>query len=200
MNYSSEQCVFVIKNAAALESGIIETVQSTVFAAINAHLEKKLKALGGWKGVFALASDEADDTYFAPLAWPESQDGRYRACYKLSETSGDENDYWLSSALGVNNVKLCLRFWVHGGLGGRSKGEVERKLLTVANAAEVKAAGFIADADNTLCLPFVIDAATVAAEYPALNKSLAPLDAALDKLMKAHPQLDAAVQSLTAKK
>jgi hypothetical protein len=33
-----------------------------------------------------------------------------------------------------------------------------------------------------------------------MDKTLAPLDAALDKLLKVHPLLDAAVKELTAKK
>ena len=47
-----------------------------------------------------------------------------------------------------------------------------------------------------LYLPFVFDAETLAAEYPAVDKTLAQLDAALDKLLKVHPQFDAAVREL----
>ena len=183
-----------------IEKGLIEAVQTTVFTAMNAHLEKRLKGIGGWKGRYHLASGETDETLFAPVTWPESQDGRYRTCYKLTE-AGDQNHYWLSNTLGVNGVKMCLQFWVHGGLGGRSKGEVGRKLLTVASAADIKAAGFVQGAEeNTLNLPFVFDAEVLAGEYPTVDKALAPLDAAIDKLLKAHPLLDAAVQELTAKK
>ena len=39
-------------------------------------------------------------------------------------------------------------------------------------------------------------AETLAAEYPAVDKTLAPFEAALDKLLKVHPQLDAAVREL----
>jgi len=46
----------------------------------------------------------------------------------------------------------------------------------------------------------VFDAEVLAGEYPTVDKALAPLDAAIDKLLKAHPLLDAAVQELTAKK
>ena len=95
---------------------------------------------------------------------------------------------------------MSLQFWCHGALGGRTKGEVGRKLLTVATSADVKAAGMVQGEENTINLPFVLDAETLAAEYPAVDKSLAPLDAALDKLMKVHPAFDAAVQELTAKK
>ena len=109
---------------------------------------------------------------------------------------GDKNNLWLSCALGANGVKMCLRLWVHGGLGGRSKGEIERKLLGIAQGAAVKEAGILRDDDYTLYLPFVFDAETLAAEYPAVDKVLAPLDAVLDNLLKVHPQLDAAVREL----
>lgn len=200
MNFSKELSVFIIKNTVALEAGVIEAVQETVFKVINARIENKFKALGGWKGKYELVAGEADATTFAPAGWPEDKDGRYRACYKLTALETDENAYWLSSAFGINGAKLCLRFWVHGGLAGRTKGEVERKLVTVSNAAAVKDAGMIRDEDNTIYLPFALDAETLAAEYPAVDKVLAPLDAALDKLLKAHPQFDAAVKDLATKK
>lgn len=164
MNFTKEACLFVIKNIASIEGEIVETVQKNVFKAINARLESRIKAIGGWKGRYQLATGEADETDFAPVTWPESQDGRYRASYTLGE-SGDKNSYWLSNALGVNGVKLCFQFWVHGGLGGRSKGDIERKVITVSNIAAVKEAGMILDEDKALCLPFVFDAETLAAEY-----------------------------------
>ena len=195
MNFSKEQSLFVIKNSAALEGGVYDHIEKPLFRAINTRLEKRLGALGGWKGVYKLVSGETDETYFAPVVWPESQDGRFRACYKLNET-GDQNNYWLSCALGVQGVKLCFRLWVHGGLGGRTKGEVERKLLTVSQAAAVREAGVLRSEDATLYLPFSFDAEVMAAEYPAVDKTIAPLDAALEKLLQVHPHFDAAVREL----
>jgi len=200
MGFSKELCQYAIKNNALLEGGVTEAAQQVVFKAVNAYLKKRIEGIGGWKGTFELAIGEADDTYFAPAAWPESQDGRYRAMYKLTET-GDQNSFWLSSALGVNGVKLCLQFWCHGALGGRAKSEIGRKLLTLANTAAVKEAGMAQGGEeNVLSLPFVLNAETLAAEYPTVDKALAPLDAALDRLLKVHPLIDAAVQELTAKK
>ena len=46
----------------------------------------------------------------------------------------------------------------------------------------------------------MLNAEVLAAEYPTVDKALAPLDAALDKLMKVHSVIDAAVQELAAKK
>ena len=45
-------------------------------------------------------------------------------------------------------------------------------------------------------MPFVFDAEMMSAEYPTVDKVLAPLDAALDALLKVHPQFDAAVREL----
>ena len=120
----------------------------------------------------------------------------YRACYKLGAIDDDKNNFWLSCALGVNGVKMCLLLWVHGGLGGRTRGEVEGKFLEVAQNAAVKEAGILRDEKGMLYLPFTLDAETLASEYPAVDKTLAPLDAALDKLLKVHPQFDAAVREL----
>jgi hypothetical protein len=63
--------------------------------------------------------------------------------------------------------------------------------------ADVKAADILRDEEGMLYLPFTCDAEVLAAEYPTVDKTLAPLDAALDKLLKVHPQFDAAVRELT---
>jgi len=54
--------------------------------------------------------------------------------------------------------------------------------------------------ENAINLPFVLDAEVLAAEYPTVDKALAPLDAVIDTLLKAHTVLDAAIRELTAKK
>ena len=100
----------------------------------------------------------------------------------------------------MNSCKLCLRFWVHGGLGGRTKGEIERKLVTLSNAPAVKDAGMVRDEDNTIYLPFNFDAETLATEYPTVDKTLAPLDTSLGKLLKVHELFDAAVKDLATRK
>ncbi len=133
MEFSKETYTFIIKNAAMLDGGAVEAVQKAVFTAINARIANRFKALGGWKGTYGLVSEEDGETRFAPAAWPEDKNGKYRAYYEMTEVSSETNIYWLSSALGVNGVKMCFRFWVHGGLGGHGKGEIERKLVTLSN-------------------------------------------------------------------
>jgi len=196
MNVSKELCQLITRNAAFLEGGVFEAIEKPLFKAMNTRIETRLKALGGWKGRYELVSGETDATIFAPSAWPEDKAGAMRACYKMGAIDGDKNSLWLSCAVGVNGVKMCLRLWVHGGLGGRSKGEIERKLLGIAQGADVKAAGILRDEEGMLYLPFVFDAETLASEYPEVEKVLAPLDAALDKLLMVHPQSDAAVREL----
>jgi len=102
--------------------------------------------------------------------------------------------------LGINGTKLCLQFWVHGGLGGKTKPEIGRKLLGLANTPAVKEAGLIQAEETILQMPFVLDAEVLTKEYPTIDKTLAPLDAALDKLLKVHPVLDAAVKEMVEKK
>ncbi|MDL2210290.1 hypothetical protein LJC26_05755 [Desulfovibrio sp. OttesenSCG-928-O18] len=200
MNFSKELCQFVIRNAVSLDGGVVDAVQVAVFKAINARVEKRFKALGGWKGKYELLTGEADVTLFAPAAWPEDKNGRLRAGYELTEVRSDKNNYWLSSVLGVNGVKMCFRFWVHGGLGGHTKGEIERKLVTLSNSTAVKEAGMSRDEDNTIYLPFSFDSETLAAEYPIVDKTLVPLEAALDKLLSVNELFDAVVRELASKK
>ena len=76
------------------------------------------------------------------------------------------------------------------------KGEIVRKLFTVANTYAVKEAGIIREDDDTFCLPFVVAAEVLAVASPAVDKTLVHLDAALDKLLKVHPQFDVAVREL----
>ena len=77
--FPKELCQFVIRNNAALEGGVFDVIAENLFKAMNARIEKRLKAAGGWKGTYEFISGDADETQFAPSAWPESQDGRYRA-------------------------------------------------------------------------------------------------------------------------
>lgn len=174
MTIAKETCQFIIRNTTSLEAGAIEAVEKAAFTATNARLANRLKTLGGWKGRYDLFSGAADETAFAPAAWPEDKDGKYRACYKLTALATDKNNYWLSSLLGVNGGKLCLRLWVHGGLGGRSKGDIERKLVTVGTTPAVKEAEIILDEDKSLYLPFALDAETLAAEYPHSGQDAGP--------------------------
>lgn len=201
MNYTKEQCLFFLKNTELLEKTpeLVETVQAALFKAINARIEKRIKPLGGWKGCYALVTGNAskdEETAFAPAAWPENKDGSYRASYDLGETDSDKNDYWLSSALGVNKTELCFYLWLDTN-HGLSKGDAARQTLVLSTSnAEVKAAGFKRNDDGLLYLPFSLNAEKVAAEYPSFDKCLAPLDEALDKLLKVHPHIDALVRSL----
>ena len=203
MNHSKEHCLFFLKNTELLEKSdeVVEAVQVALFKAINARIEKRIKGLGGWKGIYTLVSGPATkndetETAFAPAAWPENKDGSYRVSYDLGETDSDKNDYWLSSALGVNKTELCFYLWLSTE-HGLSKGDAARQTLVLSTGnAEVKAAGFKRNEDGTLFLPFSFNVEKVTAEYPAFDKCLAPLDEALDKLLKAHPHIDGLVRGL----
>lgn len=205
MNYTKEQCQFFLKNTELLEKSheVVEAVQAALFKAINARVEKRIKPLGGWKGCYTLVTGSAskeEETAFAPAAWPENKDGSYRASYDLGETDSDANDYWLSSALGVNKTELCFYLWLDTE-HGLSKGDISRQTLVLFTGnAEVKKAGFKRNDDGLLFLPFSLNPEKVAAEYPAFDKCLAPLDEALDKLLKAHPHIDALVRALSKMK
>ena len=75
MSFSKELCQYAIRNNALLEGGVSEAIQNIVFKAMNAHLEKRIKGLGGWKGKFELATCLCGQADRAPKA-PK----RYRQC------------------------------------------------------------------------------------------------------------------------
>ena len=114
----------------------------------------------------------------------------------MGETDSDKNDYWLSSAFGVNKTELCFYLWLDTD-HGLSKGDAARQTLVLSTGnAEVKTAGFKRNDVGMLFLPFSFNAEKAAAEYPAFDKCLAPLDEALDKLLEVHPHIDTLVKGL----
>ena len=64
-------------------------------------------------------------------------------------------------------------------------------MLRIAQTAAAREAGVPRDDKGMLYLPFTVDTETLAAESPTMDKTLAPLDAALDKLLKVHLWFDA---------
>jgi hypothetical protein len=174
MSYPKEHCLFFLQNTELLEKTeeIVEAVDAVLFKAINARIEKRIKGLGGWKGWYGMVSGNAakdEETSFAPVAWPENKDCTYRVAYDLGETDSDKNDYWLSSAFGVNKTELCFYLWFDTE-HGLSKGEVARQTLVLATGnAEVKAAGFKRNDDGLLYLPFSFNAEKAAVEFPLVR-------------------------------
>jgi len=81
------------------------------------------------------------------------------------------------------------------GQEGRPKYKGKQRLEAFFNETEaIRKAGFHYHERGTLTLPFVLDAALVAEEYPDLKKSLAPVSTALETLLKVKPEFDKLVK------
>jgi hypothetical protein len=201
MNYPDELRRLVIRNMEVLETApeVKDKVEYLLFDAINARIEGAVKAEKNWEGCYGLVTEKDDYmTTFKPQSWPNCKDKSedYGACYNLKETA----DYqWLSCATGVKGASLCFEFCVDSRWSGLSAREHNRKLETFSadNAALLKT-GFSLTTGRrkSIVRPFHFDADKLAEDYPDFDESLAPLDAALDDLFKAHGEFDNFVKKL----
>lgn len=200
MDYPKEMCLFLINNKGLIEeTSLVEQVENVVFRGINAAIEKKIGQRTPWRSRFALVTgdeEDNDDTYFAPLDWPIKANGEDLVGYRLWESDKDINAYWLAHAFGLSGGTLCLDFWMDGRPCGPSKYKVKQHLETFLAANEtLRKAGFHFHERGTLFLPFTLDAAAVAGEYPDLKKSLAPVETVMDTLLKVHTEFDTLVKA-----
>lgn len=204
MSYSKEMCVFLLSNTQLIEEdSLTEHVEATVFKAINAAISNRLGERSPWRTRFGLVvedEDGNDDTVFAPLDWPTKPGHADLAVFRLAETSNDSNSYWLGSALGLNDCTLCFELWMDGRPAGPSKYKVKQRMESfLAETEPLKKAGFHYTKRGTLILPFVLDPVAVAKEFPDLKKSLEPMTAALENVLKLMPVFDGLVKELLPK-
>lgn len=198
-DYTQEMCLFLLKNKSLIEgTSLVEQVEAVVFKAINKVIEKRIGPRNPWRTRYGLvAPDEEgnDDTFFAPLDWPVKADMSDLVGYRLWETEKEVNYTWLAHVFGINDVTLCFDFWMGARVNGPSLYKIKQRLEAfLAENEAVRNAGFHYHERGTLFLPFVLDAAQVAEEYPNLKKSLAPVEAALEKLMSVNPEFDKLVK------
>jgi hypothetical protein len=166
---------------------------------MSQRLEKAVKAKKNWNGCFDLVTDKEDEeTTFAPESWPENEDGSYGAYYTLTHTEESGDYEWLSCATGVKGAALCLKFAVDSDWSGLTAKEYKKTLESFyAGNAVLQKAGFsLAPSKKSIVRPFHFDAGKLAAEYPDFDEALAPLDAALEDLFKAHGEFDKFVTKL----
>jgi len=200
MNYTKEMCVFLLSNKELIEQeSLTEHVEATVFKAINRAISNRLGERSPWRTRFGLVvedEDGNDDTVFAPLDWPTKPGHADLAVFRLAETDPNANSYWLGSALGLNSCTLCFEFWMDGRPAGPSRYKVKQHLEAFHKEKEVlQKAGFQFTKRGTLTLPFALDPILVAKEYPDLKKSLEPLTAALENVLKLMPEFDKFVKN-----
>lgn len=199
MSYPKEMCLFLLQNKALIEKeSLVEQVEVVVFKAINETIEKRIGPRNPWRARYALVSGDKEgneDTFFAPLDWPIKPNMSDLVGYQLWESEKEVNNYWLGHAFGLNGATLCFDFWMDARPGGPSKYKVKQRLeVFLAENEAVRKAGFHYHERGTLTLPFALDAALVAEEYPDLKKSLAPVSTALESLLKVNSEFDALVK------
>ena len=116
--------------------------------------------------------------------------------FRLTETDANANSYWLGSALGLNGSTMAFEFWMDGRPAGPSRYKVKQHLEVFLKEKEVlQKAGFQFTKRGTLTLPFALDSVVVAKEYPDLKKSLEPMTAALENVLKLMPEFDKFVKN-----
>ena len=208
MSYADELCQLVIKNMEIIEEApkVVEHVEKRLFAAINARIEKAVRAQKNWNGCYDLVTDNDDkETTFAPSEWPEDEDGSYMASYTLHYMEEGEGYAWLSVATGVHGSALRLQFGLERhaiGTGAKvSVKEYKKFLHDFYNKTPVLAeAGFQITKDGIIYLPFALDASKLAEEYPSFAETLEPLDNALKTLFKEHYIFDSFIKSFYSAK
>jgi hypothetical protein len=198
MNYPAELYPLVIRNMEVVEEAphVVEVIEKNLFAAINARIEKRVKAQGNWKGCYDLVTDNAEEaTDFAPAKWPETEEGKYAACFCLDCTEGTDNS-WLAHAIGYKGIALYLYFYLDHSWFELTLKEYKQRLSEFYAATPALAeVGFHITAKNDcICRQFSFDAGKLAEEYPDFDEALAPLDAALDDVFKAHTYFDALIK------
>jgi len=199
MGYPDELCRLVMENMEIIEEmpSVVDEVATRLFEVINKRIEQRVAALENWKGCYELCAGDADETTFAPSAWPENDAGGYLAYYQLNESQPDIVTYWLSVALGIRGCSLSLRFGLEREFTELKPKEYKKSFLDFYNATPLLAkSGFLYDEKKPeIYLPFVLVATKLVEEYPDIDEALAPLDAALEKLFEAHNAFDGFVNS-----
>lgn len=189
MSYPDDLCRLVLNNLNLLEDApsIIGEIESVMFKAINARLEARVSALDGWSGTFDLVLDnDSGETKFAPQSLAESG-----VFYMLDET-GDDTEYWPSTALGLRNSRLCLKIIPDPKLRERPKQKGPRLLSRIhaeTDAFHQHHIDFDAPS-GAFYVPFILEADKVIAEYPNLSDSLVPVEWAFDNMLAAHEHFE----------
>ena len=194
--YPDELCRLVIDNMEIIEEApnVVEHVQEKLFKAINERIEQ-VTARENWRRCCELCTGDEDKTYFSPGEWFDDAI-EYLARYKLSYNEAGEDLYWLSNAIGVNGSTLYLQFSPEKSLSGLKPKEHKKRVQEFYTATPALAeAGFQLDSEGNISLPFNLDAAKTAEEYPDFDEALAPLDTALETLFRVHNDFDGFVKS-----
>lgn len=190
----------VIENLAVLETAptFVAEVEKRVFAKIDERIRTWVEEQDQWEGTFTGFLE--DETSFKPKSWPIDDRGSYCAYYTIGcdKSDGEDFEYWLSSLVGAVDYQLGILFSVNASdvtrLSGKGTrpGQAWKNFLakTYGERPQLKELGFQLSGES-LFYPLYIDAAALASAYPdSLEDVLWPLDEGLERLAKAHPEID----------
>lgn len=202
MNESSEYQAhrLVIENLSVLEMApiVVAEVEKRVFAKIDERIRTWVEKQDQWEGIFTGFLE--DETSFKPESWPVDERGNYCAYYTIgcNKRDGEDFEYWLSSLVGAVDYQLGILFSVNASdvtrLSGKGTrpGQAWKNFLAkeYGERPKLKELGFQLSGES-LFYPLYIDAAALASAYPnSLEDVLWPLDEGLDRLAKAHHEID----------
>ena len=173
---------------------LLESFRDAVMPRIQKRVEKQ-----GWNflgGTFRSYFEPC----FAPSNWQDCL-GRFNFNATPETVSAFLGQY----VVGHYGIYPCFAFSLgESSQFGFSRHPAPKFPPLTADILDVQAlrqAGFTIGADDpSVYIPIVLDRSIVAAEYPKLNKSLAPIDAALDTIFALYPVFDEAVQKFRAAK
>ena len=194
--YPKEMYIFLLKNTGLIEQGsLTDVVETTIFSEINERIASRLERRLWEQNYDAL---EINETMLCPIHWPRRKDETRLAYYRIGET-GEGNERWLSSLLGLNGAQTCFHLYVDGRLGGPKVNVRERIQEFYAKTPALQELGFTCT-DGELRLPFSFDAAKLAEEYPDLRKRLLEFEKVFDRLLKGNDLIEKLIMSMTPEK
>ena len=200
MSYSDELCQLVIRNMEIIEEApsVVEQVEEKLFTAINERIKERIGVSEGWVGTYEFYTGKKDQTTFAVKDWPVDGDGALLTYFTLHHVEAGEEYSWLSNAIGFHGSALCLQFMVKPDFTGLNAKEYKKRLHDFySNTSALAEAGFLVAKNGTIYRPFAFDAAKVAEEYPDFDEVLAPLDAAMNDVVRTHKAFDGFVRTFS---
>lgn len=190
MNYPDELCRLVIQNMEIVEEAprVVEAVEKKLFRTINDTIRSRLSQQENWEGTFDLVTEsKSGETVFYPIGWYSTEKESCYACYEMTCSELDDGNFWLSHALGFNNLALWISFSIKESLLNINRAQA-RKLVSefYMRSNILSSYGFFVAKSGAIYLPFHFSADVVATEYATLEDAMGPVRKAMDTVLNAH--------------
>lgn len=202
MNYPDELCRLVIQNMEIVEEAprVVKAVEKKLFRTINDTIRAQVSQQENWKGTYDLVTESnSGATMFYPVEWYSAEKESCYACYEMTYSELDDGNYWLSHALGLNNLTLWISFNIKESLLNISRSQT-RKLISefyIGNKI-LSSYGFLIAKNSTIYLQFNFDADIIAREYATLEDTMGPVHKTMDAILNAHNEFCVFVNTVIA--